>query len=130
MKIGELSRLGGCSIQTIRYYEKEGLLNSAARSEGNFRLFDQSAVDRLSFIKRCRSLDISLSEIKQLLKISNTPASACGTVNQMVERHIVHIEEQITELKNLHAQLRQVRNSCSENRTVRECGIIQHLGNH
>ena len=67
MKIGELAKLTGCSVQTIRYYEKEHLLESKNRSEGNFRLYDSSAVEQLMFIKHCRSLDLALYEVRELI---------------------------------------------------------------
>ncbi len=127
MRIGELAKRSGCSVQTIRYYEKEGLLSSASRSAGNFRLYDQNGLDRLTFIKRCRNLDLSLKEVKQLLKLSHTPKSTCDKVNQMVEQHIEHVEERITELENLRSQLLRLRGNCSENRTVDQCGIIKNL---
>lgn len=74
IKIGELSKVTGCSVQTIRHYEKEQLIASAERSEGNFRLYDEVAVEQLLFIKHCRSLDLSLPEIRQLLGLSRSPA--------------------------------------------------------
>ena len=127
MKIGELAKRSGCSIQTIRYYEREGLLSFTARSEGNFRLYDERAEERLMFIKRCRNLDLSLQEVKQLFTLSQNPWAACDQVNSIVEQHINLVEERITELQNLRQQLRELRNNCSENRTVEECGIIKNL---
>ena len=76
MKIGEIASLTGCSVQTIRFYEKEGLLESNRRSEGNFRLYDEAAVEQLNFIRHCRSLDLSLPEIRQLIDVN--PRRAAG----------------------------------------------------
>ncbi|HAG95429.1 MAG TPA: MerR family transcriptional regulator, partial [Gammaproteobacteria bacterium] len=83
MKIGELAKLTDCSIQAIRYYEKEGLIASSARSGGNFRLYNQAAVQRLLFIKHCRSLNLPLCDIRQLLQLQDTPSAQCDQVNQM-----------------------------------------------
>ena len=127
MKIGELAKRSGCSIQTIRYYEREGLLRSAERSEGNFRVYDQQAEDRLMFIKRCRNLDLSLDEVKQLLALSQEPEAACGEVNQIIDQHIHKVEERILELQDLHVQLMRLRGHCSEHLTVNQCGIIKTL---
>lgn len=66
IKIGELAKRTGCEVVTIRYYEKEGLLPEPARSDGNFRLYGAAHVERLRFIRHCRSLDMSLSEIRTL----------------------------------------------------------------
>lgn len=127
MKIGELAKRSGCSIQTIRYYEREGLLSFTARSEGNFRLYDERAEERLMFIKRCRNLDLSLQEVKQLLTLSQNPDAACDQVNSIVEQHISLVEVRITEFQNLRQQLHALLNNCSANRTVEKCGIIQNL---
>ena len=85
MKIGKLSELSGCSIQTIRYYEKEGLIEKPSRSEGNFRVYDESALSRLKFIRRCRTLDITLAEIRQLLDLQQTPSESCSEISDMIE---------------------------------------------
>jgi DNA-binding transcriptional MerR regulator len=85
LKIGELAKLTACSVQTIRYYEKEGLLDSIKRSEGNFRLYDNRAVKQLMFIKHCRSLDITLSEIRQLIELRDFPETTCNNINALVD---------------------------------------------
>ena len=127
MKIGELAKLTGCSVQTIRYYEKENLLKSKTRSEGNFRLYDTSAVEQLMFIKQCRSLDLALSEVRQLIDLNQSPGTQCDDVNNMIDNHIEQVEQRMKELKGLRSQLTSLRRSCSNNRTVEECGILQNL---
>lgn len=127
MKIGELAKRCGCSVQTIRYYEREGLLSSASRSEGNFRLYDKQAKERLMLVKRCRSLDLTLVEVKQLLTLTQEPDSACDEVNQIVDQHIQRVVDRIAELQVLRNQLIGLRGSCAENRTVEQCGIIREL---
>jgi Cd(II)/Pb(II)-responsive transcriptional regulator len=127
MKIGELAKLTGCSVQTIRYYEKEKLLQSKARSEGNFRLYDTSAVEQLMFIKHCRSLDLALSEVRQLIDLNQSPGTHCDDVNNMIDNHIEQVEQRMKELEGLRQQLTSLRNSCSNNRTIEECGILQNL---
>lgn len=127
LKIGKLAKRSGCSIQAIRHYEKEGLLSSFARSEGNFRLYDQYAEDRLLFIKRCRSLDLSLLEVKHLLELSQSPEMTCSEVNVMVEQHIQQVEKRLVELRRLRQQLLELRENCSQDRTVEQCGIIKNL---
>ena len=113
IKIGELSKVTGCSVQTIRHYEKEHLIASVERSEGNFRLYDEAAVEHLLFIKHCRSLDLSLPEIRQLLGLSRSPGAQCDDVNRMMDRHIEQVEARIQELTKLNEQLRMLRRSCS-----------------
>ena len=130
MKIGKLAKLTGCSVQAIRYYEKEKLLPSTQRSEGNFRLYDESHIEQLSFIKLCRGLDLSLSEIRQLLSLKSSPGAQCDEVNRMMEAHIHQVEARIRELTQLHEQLRALRGHCSNQRTVEQCGILQTLSSN
>lgn len=127
MKIGELSKKVGCSIQAIRYYEKEGILNCTVRSEGNFRLYDETAVRELSFILRCRTLDISLAEIKKLNDLKYRPDENCQNVNKLFDQHIKDVDIKMKELSELKKQLESLRERCTDKKHVDECGIIQEL---
>lgn len=127
MKIGELAKLSGCSVQTIRHYEKQRLLASAQRSEGNFRLYDSSALEQLMFIKHCRSLDLSLSEIRQLIEFNRIPDTQCDEINKMIDSHIDQVEHRIDELEDLRCYLTSLRGSCSGNRANKQCGILHNL---
>jgi Cd(II)/Pb(II)-responsive transcriptional regulator len=130
IKIGELAKLTGFSVQTIRYYEQEKLLPSIQRSEGNFRLYDESSAEQLLFIKLCRGLDLSLSEVRQLLALKRSPSAQCDEVNRMMEAHIQQVEVRIRELTQLHEQLKALRGHCSNRRTVEQCGILQTLSSN
>ena len=127
IKIGQLSAVTGCSIQTIRHYEKEQLLAAVGRSEGNFRLYDEAAIEQLLFIKHCRSLDLSLPEIRQLLALNRSPGAQCDDVNRMMDAHIEQVEARIRELTARNEQLKTLRCSCSNHRTVEQCGILRNL---
>ena len=130
MKIGELAKLTGCSVQTIRFYEAEKLLPSTRRSEGNFRLYDGTSAEQLVFIKLCRSLNLSLSEIRQLLTLKRSPNAQCDDVNRMIEVHIQQVESRIRELTQLNEMLKALRGRCSDQRTVKQCGILQTLSSN
>ena len=130
MKIGELAKLTGCSVQTIRYYEAEKLLPSTRRSEGNFRLYDGASAEQLVFIKLCRGLDLSLSEIRQLLILKRSPNAQCDEVNRMIEVHIQQVESRIRELTQLNEMLKALRGRCSDQRTIEQCGILQTLSSN
>ena len=130
IRIGELAKLTGCSVQTIRYYEKEQLLPTTRRSEGNFRLYDEASAEQLLFIKLCRGLDLSLSEIRQLLALKRSPGAQCDEVNRMMETHIQQVEARIRELTQLSEQLKALRSHCSNQRTVEQCGILQTLSSN
>lgn len=127
MKIGQLAMVSGCSIQTIRYYEKEGLLNPPSRSEGNFRLYDEKALKELEFVKHCRSLDIPLSEIKTLLELKNRPEESCSSINDLIANQLDSVNQRIRELRALKSELQIMKKACSSDNTVERCGIIKSL---
>ena len=125
--ISKLASWLDCSIQTIRYYEKEKLLRSTQRSEGNYRLYDEASVEQLLFIRLCRNLDLSLSEIRQLIALKRSPNAQCDEVNVMMDEHICQVEARMKELSQLRDQLISLRHRCSDERTVEQCGILQSL---
>jgi len=127
MKIGQLSKKMNCSIQSIRFYEKEGLLKSTVRSEGNFRLYDEDAEKELSFILRCRSLDISLAEIRKLKELKYRPNENCQDINAVFDKHIMQVDIKMKELRELKKELKSLRGQCSDKNTVKKCRIIQEL---
>jgi len=127
MKIGELAKRADCQIQTIRYYEAEGLLSAPARSEGNFRIFHESDLERLLFIRQCRSLDMTLLEVRTLLTARDRPEVDCGEVNHVVDEHISKVRARIRELRVLERDLIELRSSCGTIRSARECGILNGL---
>lgn len=127
MKIGELAKRSGCSIQTIRYYEKEGLISAPERTEGNFRLYNSVVLEKLSFIKNCRALDLTLSEIKHLVSLQNSPETPCEAVNEMIDTHLLVVESRIEDLQKLHGDLKQLRLKCGNARSVDQCGVLGEL---
>lgn len=128
MRIGELALATGCGIETIRYYEHEGLLPKPGRTIGNFRRYGPEHVETLSFIRHCRSLDMALNEIRALLRFRSAPKKDCGEVNALLETHIGHVKERIAELRSLEGQLKALREKCSSERSAEHCGILRGLG--
>jgi len=127
MKIGQLAKVSGCPIQTIRYYEKEGLLNPPSRSEGNFRLYDEKALRELEFVKHCRSLDIPLSDIKTLIELKNRPEESCSSINDLIAKQLDLVNQRIKELRALKSELQIMKKACSSDNTVETCGIMTSL---
>ncbi len=127
MKIGTLAKRSGCSVQTVRYYEKEGLISAPARTDGNFRLYDADALEKLSFIKNCRTLDLTLCEIKQLISLRTAPDAPCEGVNAMIDGHLHAVQHRIADLQNLFDELKRLRLRCGHARTVDQCGILDAL---
>lgn len=127
MRIGELAKRTDCLVQTIRFYESEGMLPVPMRTSGNFRLYDESHLRRLLFIRRCRAKDMTLAEIRQLLALRDHPEVDCGEVNALVDANIEQVRKKIEELRALERELTALRRTCQTSRPARECGILSTL---
>jgi Cd(II)/Pb(II)-responsive transcriptional regulator len=127
MKIGELAQLAQCTVETVRYYEKEGLLTVPGRTSGNFRVYGPEHLERLRFIRNCRALDMSHDEIHTLLKLADQVGEGCGPVNAVFDQHIAHVDERIRELTHLKQQLSTLRQRCNSENAMDACGILQGL---
>jgi Cd(II)/Pb(II)-responsive transcriptional regulator len=127
MKIGELAAASTTPVETIRYYERAGLLLPPARSGGNFRLYEAPHLERLQFIRYCRGLDMSLDEVRALLRAKDDPAQACADVNALLDQHIGHVAKRIRELRALERQLKDLRQRCSTSQAAASCGILAGL---
>lgn len=127
LKIGELSGRTGCPTQTIRFYETKGLLPVPSRSAGNYRLYGETHIQRLTFIRHCRGLDMTLDEIRSLLQFQDAPEGECGVVNVLLDEHLRHVGARIRELKALERQLTELRKCCGSRHAMTECGILHEL---
>ena len=125
--IGVLAERTGCQAETIRYYEREGLLPAPARSQGNYRQYDMTHVERLSFIRHCRSLDMTLDEIRALLDFRDAPKRDCAAVSVLLDEHVRHVANRIAELRRLQGQLRQLRGLCAQPGKAERCGILNAM---
>jgi len=104
LKIGEVARRAGVGIETLRFYERSGLLDRPARTEGGYRLYDTSALKTLEFIKRAQSLGFTLEEIKRIIAESRAGQRPCAEVRETVRRRLAELDEQM-------AQIRRYRNA-------------------
>lgn len=127
LKIGELAKRTGSQVETIRYYEQEGLLSEPTRSDANYRLYGSAHVERLQFILHCRSLDMTLDEIRNLLAFRDAPEENCEEVNVLLDEHIEHVTERIRNLQALKIQLKDLRSLCHSTQSAKDCKILQKL---
>jgi Cd(II)/Pb(II)-responsive transcriptional regulator len=127
MKIGELAKAAGTQPETIRYYEREGLLPAPARTESNYRAYGEPHVRRLAFIRHCRSLDMTLAEIRTLLQFKDAPTRDCAGVDALLDEHIAHVAARIKELKHLQKELKALRVQCGAASAAASCGILGGL---
>ena len=126
-KIGELAERSGCLVETVRYYERIGLLPEPVRTANNYRAYNEQHADRLQFNRHCRALDMSINEIRELVEIRSQPDSNCIGVNELLDRHISHITERIAALNALETQLRDLRSCCNTAKASSDCGILHAL---
>ena len=129
MRIGELAQASGTSIETIRFYEREGLLPAIARTEGNYRIYTPQHLNRLAFIRQCRSLDMTLDEVRVLLRFRDQPLADCGEVNRLLDEHIGHVAERIKALRALERELGALRAACPVPQPAGDCGVLQGIDN-
>ena len=127
MRIGEIAKEVHMPVDTIRFYERVGLLPRPGRTVSNYRTYSSDHVDRLIFIRRCRGLDMSLDEIRLLLQFSGEPQRQCATVNEILDEHIGQVESRIVELQNLAKQLKQLRTGCRGPGKARRCQVLKVL---
>lgn len=126
LHIGELSDRTGVLIETIRYYEREGLIPRAPRTKSGYRLFQPEHLRRLVFIQRSRGLGFSIREIKSLLELANHRDRTCTAVTEMAEKHLADVRAKRAALDRLDHALSALASSCHGNR-VADCKILEAL---
>ncbi|MCB1599562.1 MAG: helix-turn-helix domain-containing protein [Lysobacterales bacterium] len=112
MKISDAAAASGCHLETIRYYERVGLLPPPARTPGRYRQYGDADVERLRFVARGRELGFSLDEIRSLLRLAKDPVMSCGEVDQIARQHLEDIRLRINDLKRMAVELERTINSC------------------
>ena len=128
MRIGALSAATGVDIETIRFYEKSGLLPGPARSENGYRDYEQAHLERLAFIRHCRALDMSLADVAQLLASLNTrDAAQLASVDGLVDAQLAKVRARLASMKALEQQLVALKARCDADHSAHGCGILDEL---
>lgn len=125
--IGKIARTSGTGIETIRFYEREGLLQKPARTPSGYRQYSADAVARLRFIRQAKQLGFSLNEIKELLAFRAAPGKSCRDVKARAERKIADIDGRIAALKRMKGALAKLATACSGRGPTSECPILETL---
>jgi Cu(I)-responsive transcriptional regulator len=124
--IGELGRRTDTKVETVRYYERIGLLAAPARTAGNYRAYGPEHLTRLSFIRRARDLGFSLDQVRALLDLSDDRDRPCDAVDVIAKEHLAEVERKIADLSALRRELGAMIDQCRCG-TVAECRIIEAL---
>jgi MerR family mercuric resistance operon transcriptional regulator len=127
--IGQVATQTSCKVETIRFYEKEGLLPEPDRTAGVGRLYTAALVDRLAFIRRCRELGFSMGEIRGLLSLVDRQQVSCERVKSIADSHLSDIQSRIRDLRKMQRTLQHLSEQCSGDGTP-DCPIIDALQSH
>ena len=128
MQIKELARATGVEVETIRYYEKQGLLPAPARRDNGYRDYAAAHLERLSFIRHCRALDMPLADVQRLLGFVDAPLADCRDVDQLVDAQLARVRARLKSMRALEKQLLQLRARCAgPHDHAGHCGILDEL---
>ncbi|MDG5746873.1 helix-turn-helix domain-containing protein [Qipengyuania sp. XHP0207] len=126
MRIGELAIATGTKAETIRYYEREGILPAADRTDSNYRDYSDNHLAALTFVRRARQLGFSMAQVRELLALSDRVDNPCQVVDELVREQLEEVEQKILDLSSLRDELRLMLRSCEANR-IGECRIVESL---
>lgn len=124
MKIGEVAKRSGIGIETIRYYEREGLLLEPERRPSGYRQYDESTLERLEYIRRAKELGFTLAEIRELLELSFAAHAGCDHIRQRAEAKIADIEGKIRNLLQMKRSLGKIVAQCRAKNTADDCPLV------
>jgi len=127
LTIGQVARRAGIGVETVRFYEREGLLESPERRPSGYRQFDEGIVARLRFIRRAKELGFTLHEIKELLSLKVDPLTTCADVKKRAEAKITDIEARIESLRRMKQALVKLTKACRARGTTSDCPILDAL---
>lgn len=126
MRIGELGQACDCAVETIRYYEKIGLLPLATRTANGYRSYDDIHRKWLQFILRSRELGFSQEEVRRLTDLAHKKRSACADVHKLLEEHVSDVRKRVLELQRMESALVRLKEQCQDG-TLHDCPVIDEL---
>lgn len=126
LSIGDLAAQAGTKVETIRYYERTGLMPPPARTSGNHRAYAQAHADRLAFIRHSRELGFPLEDVRALLVVSDDPHQPCAAVDAIARRHLGAVRSRIARLQALDAEMVRMIDACGHGK-VAQCRVIEVL---
>ena len=127
MRIGELGQATGVDVETIRYYEKAGLLAEPERLANGYRSYTKAHLERLSFIRHCRALDMPLADVTRLVDFMMHPESDCAGINGLIDQQISRVKARLASMQALELQLTALRSRCDAGHRGLDCGILHEL---
>lgn len=129
LSIGKLSEATGVKVETIRYYERAGLIAPPARTSGNYRAYGTADLKRLRFIRRTRDLGFTLEEVRAMLNLAAQHDQPCGTIDAIAAEHLSEVDRKIADLQGLRRELSTIIASCAGG-SIDDCRILEAFGEH
>lgn len=129
LTIGRVAEAAGCKVQTVRYYEQIGLIPAPPRSSGNQRVYDSSAVHRLTFIRHARELGFPLQAIRDLISLSDNPDQSCEAADVIAKAQLDEVDLRIRRLGALRNELERMVEQCEGGR-IADCRVLEVLSDH
>jgi DNA-binding transcriptional MerR regulator len=129
MTIGRLSKAAGVKVTTIRYYESIDLMGEPERSTSGQRLYDDDAVQRLSFIRHARDLGFPIDSIRELIKLQHQPGEDCAHVDIIARRQLADVRQKLSQLEALEGELKRMISAC-EGGSIASCKVLDSLSDH
>ncbi len=130
LKIGEVAERAGVGVETVRFYERRGLLPEPPRRASGYRAFPPESVERLRFIRRSQRLGFSLAEIRDLLALHPESRHACSAVREHAEEKLADVRGRIRDLRAVERALVRLASACADNETLGVCPLLESLGQH
>ncbi|MGA8660093.1 MAG: heavy metal-responsive transcriptional regulator [Chthoniobacterales bacterium] len=127
LSIGKVARRAGIGVETIRFYEREGLLAAPVRKDSGYRLYPERVIGRIRFIRRAKELGFSLKEIKELLQLRRNSSSTCEDIREKAEAKIANVEAKIAMLNKMKQALTELSAACKGHTSLGECPILEFL---
>ena len=122
--IGKAAKQAGVGVETVRFYERRGLIEQPPRRDNGYRQYPEETVVRIRFIKQAKKLGFTLREINELLTPRDEPGAACSDLRQRAEIKLMDINRRIEELARMRDVLNSLINSCSQEKSIGECPIL------
>ena len=125
--IGKLAKQAGLGIETVRFYERQGLIEPPPRTDSNYRIYPEEEVNRLRFIKRAKDLGFTLKEIKELFELQNDPETTVADIKKRTEEKVKDIRKKVRDLIRIQEALEHLAESCEGHGPLSECPILEAL---
>ena len=126
LNIGDLAKATGTKVETIRYYERIGLLPKPARGAGNYRIYGKDALGWLSLIRRARDLGFTIEQVRELMALAHQSGCSCAAVDAIARTHLEEVKRKLGDLRALERELSALIDRCTHG-TIAECRIIEAL---